>query len=1049
MKLLLFKNFCFKTFCHSLRLKEKLILIHLLIFFCAFSTVQGFAQNNQSRVVTGQVTSETGESLVGVTVRLRGTNTATLTDVNGKYRISVSGAQAVLTFTYVGYVRFEESVQNNSVLNIKLNADTRSLDEVVVVGYGTSKKRDVTGSVVSIKTGNLPLAATTSINSLLQDKAAGLNMSLASAQPGGRLNVNIRGQGSPLYVIDGVPLFNNSSPEPSIQSFSNSAEIGFSGGVNRDPLNTINPDDIASVDVLKDASAAAIYGSAASNGVILITTKKGKADGKVTTDFRTSTSIQTPKKYFQLLNATQFEQQQVRLAKDKFLYDNNLPPYGNATTTPVFTPMFSEADIAAAGVGTDWLKLLMRDGRVTEHNLSMSGGTPKTKVFSSFNYYNNKAIVQNSDYTRLTGRVNLEQQISDIIKFSVNMTISQTKSSNASSGDGGQAEKFNSLQAAYGFSPAVGIYDANGNYTKSTNSLVTNPAAFGIIDDKLNSSRLFLAPKLEFKVVKNFNINLEGGIDQQKSDRKFFLPAAAQDYLIPDGMAQISSSAVNNYSIEAYGNYNKKIGDHSINLVAGGGYYMSYSESAAMQGVGFFTDALSYNNIGLASNKDKTFISSNRSADNIKISQYFRANYSYKSKYILTFNARNDGASQFAANKKWGFFPGISGAWRISEESFMSKVKVVSDLKLRAGYGLVGNVGGLNALSLLSTGGGNYLIGTTYYSSVAASQLANPDLSWETIRSSNIGLDYGFFNDRITGSIDVFRRDRLNILSSAPLPVNNSVSSFNTNLGSQRSEGFEFSINTKNFQGKNFTWETDLNISNNHSIVLTRSPYASPLQIWQHLSDRQDMVFGWKTLGIINTTAEIPTYMPNARLGNIIYQDFNNDGKLDAKDVQFLGYSNPKFSFGFGNKFTYKNFNLEVNMYGRVKQWQGNNLTMFNDPSRIAVTAALNTTAAIKNVWSSDNTSGTLPGIAANPYSGANPSGNDFYSRNVSFLRIRNITLGYTFNPKKMFLRSARIYLDVQNVGIITNYKGYDPEISESNPYPQSLTTTLGINIGF
>jgi TonB-linked SusC/RagA family outer membrane protein len=1031
-------------------MKMKKRLCHLALAAIAFMISMGAAA--QQKTISGKVLDAGSQPLAGVTISVKNKpNTATITSPTGDFSISANPGD-VLIFTSVGFGQYEEKVGSRNTINVKLSTQVTSMDEVVVVGYGTQQRKDITGSVVSVSTKNLPQVANTSINNLLQGRAAGLNLDLRSAQPGGRLNVNIRGAGAPpLYVIDGVPLFNNQSAEPAIVSFGSTVETGFNGGIDRDPLSTLNPSDIETIDVLKDASATAIYGSAAANGVILITTKKGKGDNKVTTEYRGSYTVQSPKKYFDLLNAKEFMQQQVRLARDKFLYDNNLAPYGNSTATPVFTPLFTQSQIDAAGEGMDWLGLLMRNGNVDEHNLSVSGGTDKTKIYTSFNYYNNKAILENSNFVRYTGRVNVEQRISNRLKLSVNMTMSQVNSDNTSTGNGGQSEKYNSLQSAYSFSPTVGIYNNDGKFTKTLNTLITNPAAYAIITDKLKTNRFFVAPNLEIKVLDNLKVNVVAGVDKTTSDRKFFLPVKAQNYLFPDGFAQISHQLIANFSGEGYATYSKTFGNHSLSVVGGGGYYKSFNESNSMQGVGFFTDALGYNNIGLATNRDKTLIMSYRSPDVIKISQFFRVNYSFKSKYVLTINARNDGSSSFAENKKWGFFPGVSGAWRISEESFMSKSKIISDLKLRAGYGTVGNDAGINALALYSNGGGNFLIGNTFFPSVALSQLANPDLSWETIRSANVGIDYGIFHGRISGAIDAFRRDRLDILATVPLPANNAVNTLNVNLGSQRTDGFEFSLSSINFQGR-FRWESSFNISTYKTHWLKRSPYTA-LQPYQHANDRTDVVYGWETNGIIQDAANKPSDMPNGRLGNVIYVDQNKDNILDVKDVVKLGYSAPKWNYGLDNRFSFMNFDLDVFLYGRLKQNMTNNLSGFYGAARIAGTDAQNTLTDVTRVWTASNPGGSLPGVATNPYDGFNPSGtNDFYRQNVSYLRLRNITLGYTFSNVKKVFRTARVFVDVQNVGLLTNYKGYDPEIAsgnEGNPYPQTLSTTVGINIGF
>jgi hypothetical protein len=473
-----------------------------------------------------------------------------------------------------------------------------------------------------------------------------------------------------------------------------------------------------------------------------------------------------------------------------------------------------------------------------------------------------------------------------------------------------------------------------------------------------------------------------------------------------------------------------------------------------MQGADFFTDALGFNNIGLATNRDKTLMMSNRSVDNIKYSWFSRINYSYKSKYILSLLGRVDASSSFAPNKKYGFFPGISGSWRISQENFLASNKIISDLKLRVGYGEVGTDPGLNALSLYGTGGGTFVIGNTTYPSVALSQLANPDLSWETLKNINVGIDYELWKGRISGSIDLFRNDRVDIVRQVRLPDNNAVIFYNTNQGgSQRTQGIEFTVNSKNFTGK-FRWETSFNISTYNNHWLERSPYQV-LNSFEKENDRTDIVYGWQTNGIIQTAAQKPAYMPNARLGNILYVNQNKDNVLDANDVVVLGYTTPKWSFGLGNRFSYMNFDLDVFLYGRIKQNMTNNLSGFYAADRLGIAAGQNTLVDIKNVWSADNPTGTLPGIAGN-IAVTTGATSGFYRQNVNYVRFRNITLGYTFNPRKI-IHSARLFVDIQNVGLWTNYKGYDPEIqagsagtgNDINVYPQMLSTTFGVSISF
>lgn len=1010
----------------------------------------------QEKVVTGKVTDANNHPIAGATVSVKNKTAATTTNESGVFELRASPGD-VLVFTFVGYGAQDQKVGSGRTVDVTLQTLSASLGEVVVVGYGTQRQKEITGSTVAIKAENLPKTANTSINNLLQGQAAGLNVDQRTAQPGGGLNINIRGQGYPLYVIDGVPLFNNQAAEPAITSGGSSNELGFSGGIDRDPLENINPSDIESIEVLKDASATAIYGSAAANGVILITTKRAKANGVVTTEYQGGYTLQTPKPYYKLLDATDFENQVNRLNYDQYLYNNNMGPYGANMTGPGYVPVFNQQQIDTAGAGTDWLGELMRHGSIDQHNLSVTYGNDRTKVFTSFNYYNNKALLKNSDFVRYTGRVNVEQKINDWVKLGVDLTFSQINSDNASSGAGGQGEKYNALQAAYAYSPAVGIYDSTGNFTHTLNTEIMNPAAFLTIQDKLQTSRILAAPSLEIKVLDNLKVNLVGGIDKTGANRQFYLPSRAGNFLYPDGLAQLSTQSVQNYSAEGYATYTKSFGDNNLSLVGGGGYYKSFNTSTSMQGVGFFTDALGYNDIGLGTTIAQNYEQSYRSPDLVKISQFLRLNYAYKSKYILTVNSRRDGSSDFAENKKYGIFGGASGAWRISQESFLVHSKVVSELKVRAGYGTVGDDAGLNALSLYATDGGSFLIGSgnaaTFYPSVSVSQLANPNLTWETIRSTNIGLDYGLFNNRITGTVDLFRNDRIHLLNSVPLPVNNAVSYLNVNIGSQRSQGAEFSITTRNIASRNFRWETSFNIANYINRWLSRDPYVQ-LEPYQKVNDRTDEVYGWKTAGIIKSAAQTPDYMPLARVGNIIYQDQNKDKNLDAGDVVKLGHSSPAWNFGLTNRFNYKDWDLSVFMYGKLKMYlqsdyAANGLYL---AGRLSTTSAQNTVQGIKNVWTASNPNGTYPGLAQNPYDGNNPSGvNDFFYQNVNYLRFSNIVLGYTVHAHKI-IQSARVYASVQNLGIWTNYKGYDPELAAqgtANPYPQALSTTIGVNVTF
>jgi TonB-linked SusC/RagA family outer membrane protein len=1046
------------------------ILVILINLLCLTGYLYGQQQ------ITGRVSSSVDdESLIGVAIMVKGTQRGTVTDVNGNYSLAAL-PNDTLVFSYLDYDNVTEPVGNRAVINVQMIPGIKTLSEVVVVGYGTVRKIDLTGSVASVKTNDLPITATTSIDNLLQGRAAGLNLTSRSAQPGGGLSVNIRGDispngdNTPLYVIDGVPITDNRSAEPAL----NDDVLGYYGGIDRSPLNTINPSDIESIDILKDASAAAIYGADAANGVILITTKKGK-EGKTSVEYRGSYTIQTPKHYFDLLNATEFRQQVNRMRYETWLFNNDAMPYGDvdpSTIIPAFIYPFTEQEIADAGTGTDWLDVVMRQGSIQEHNLSLTGGNQNTKVFTSFNYYSNKAILEKSDLKRYTGRINLDQQFGKVVSTSMNLTFSQINSNNAATGsnDGG-VEKYNMLQAAYSFAPDREIYDSNGNYTYSYDGQVTNPAAFLIIDDKLRTNRFSVIPKINVNITKTLKFIATGGMDRQASVREYYLPVRAQRSNVSNGMAQLGNNRIDNYSAESYLNYTKEFANSNLTIVAGVGYYKSLNDGFSLVGRGFFTDALGYNNVSIASEKLQNTISSYKS-ERTKISQFYRINYSLRDRYLITLVGRRDGSDYFAPNKKYGFFPGVSAAWKINEEDFMSGISAVSELKLRAGYGTAGNMSvlGLNSMKIYNPGV-QFSIGETPYTGVLLAQEENPNLSWETDITVNVGLDFGFLSNRFTGSVDYFDKTAKDLLDYKYVPVENIIRRRADNVGSTRSVGFEVMIHSNTITSSKFKWSTDLSLAHYKVYWVERNPDET-LPSYVGKNDEIHAVYGWETDGIIKSDADRPSYMPDAYLGTIRYVDQNGDGLLDENDVVQIGNIDPKWSVGFGNTLTFVGFDLNFYFYGYLKRASlfgyrpgGVSSTTGSTQYSISVDPPGNVQTTIMDVWTSDNINGIYPGVASDLYAASNPSSNthlpssnqfynikdDFYLRDASFLRLKNVTLGYTLPVKNILnaIHSVRFYVDLQNVWVITKYEGFDPEYSDLNPYPEAFSTTFGVNVTF
>lgn len=1013
--------------------------------------VQNVAQ--QGAPIKGTVFDSNGEALIGVNVSVKGATIGTITDFDGNFSLNAKAGD-VLVFSYIGYKNQEITVGSDRNLKVVLVEDNEMLDEVVVIGYGTSRKKDITGSVASVKATELNTVSSSSVSQMLQGKVSGMSAVQSSAQPGAGISVTIRGaaspsgSNSPLYVVDGVPLQSNSTADPGIEG------IDYKTGVDRDPLNSINPNDIESIEVLKDASAAAIYGASAANGVILITTKNGKS-GKPKVDYRSVVTAQIKKDYPEVLNAHDFREQVNLWSKEYYLYNNKMGVYGNnATDLSGYTPIF--ADVNGYTADTDWLEEVSRTGYIVDQNVSVNGGSEKTKYFMSYNYYYNRGMLMQSDMRRHSIRLNLDQEFSKIFKAGIKMSYSNLGLKSTSTGASGNGD--NMLVNAFRFAPDVPVKDEDGNYSHSYNQLINNPMGFSEVEDKTSTERIFIAPTFELKLIDGLSLRGVGGFDSQHSTRDFYIPSSAGQTgaLVHDGFASLGYSKVVNISAEAFFNYEKTFGDkHRLSAVLGAGYYKLMEKGFGLNASNFFTDAFGADNVGIASDKENQGIRSWRS-ERTKLSQFLRLNYSLLDRYIITFTARRDGSSYFAENNKWGIFPSVSVAWRISDESFMKDKTAFSDLKLRVGYGATGNenVLGTNSMSLY-TSGYNTLIGNTVHTGFALTQVANPNLKWETDYTLNIGVDFGLFNQRINGTVEFFHRGVKDLLDYQQLPSNNAVGRVAANIGETQSKGFEFSLRSNNLSPvSKLQWETSLNVSYFKASWVKRNPEVA---LAEYIGEKDDIdaIYGWETDGIITSVDDIPSYMPDANVGNIKFVDQNNDGVLDSKDVVKLGNSTPSWFVGLGNTWSWKGFDLNIYLYGSF----GNKKTRGQIPDADALgnhgSAPGNTYSSVMTeVWNSQTGTGWMPGIASNPYAGNNPAGvNDFYLMDGSYVKIKNITLGYSLPAsvftRSNFIKSARFFVDAQNVATFTGYEGFDPELNTDNPYPQALSLSFGFNLGF
>lgn len=1018
------------------------------------------------RMVAGVVTDQNGEPVIGANVVEKGTTNGVITDIDGQFKLTVS-PNSTLAISFIGYQPVEVKVSNRQSFAITLHEITETLEEVVVVGYGSQLKKTITGAISSVKAKDIEAPNAVSADNLLQGKVAGLNITQNSAQPGSGMSVNIRGalspngSNSPLYVIDGVIISSESNKAAKVGP---SGLLGYSlrDGSDRSPLATLNPNDIASIDVLKDASATAIYGSSAANGVILITTKKGQS-GKPKVTYSGSFSVQGIKKYYDMLNAQDFMNVANLGMKEQWLYINRYAPYGPIPAPASgWTVLYDEKQLAQTE-SYDHFDEVSRTGLINNHNVSFNAGSENFKVYASFNYFDQKSLMKISDLERFSGRINMEANFSKYLKLNVASMYSLLTANNPSSGMWrGNANEANQTNAALYFSPRLPLQDENGNLTLPENALSPNPLAWNYMKDETTTKRIMFAPNLEIKILPELKANVQLSIDKTDENRDVFSPSKS---ILPQqtqkNFGGYSNAYNNNYGIEEYLTFDKQFGqDHRLNVVLGTGYYVTSGNNYSVTVFNFPSDALENNYLELSSDVGETTYNSGRWERN-KLSYFGRFNYTFKNRYTLGGTLRNDGSSVFAANHKWGWFPGVSAAWTVTEEDFMKKLPVLNYLKLRAGVGTSGNE------SILT--GGNYSLttygmatGALYYyngllnKGIVQKQKGNKDLKWETDVTVNAGLDFSLFNNRLTGSFDYYVRTAKDLLDFASLPATDMVATVAKNIGSTRSTGYEIALKGLIMEKKDFDWNAYLNLSHNHSYWVERNPEVD-LPPWIKEKDDLSPIYGWKTNGIFKSPEEVQQYTSNGKVlqpdsyaGNKKFVDINGDGVLDDNDIVKLGNSEPKLYFGLGTSVRIKNIQVDIDTYGVLgrksyDQWLFRGLA----------DSKINTSYRYKDIWTSFNTNGWWPGIAPNAAANSNKSGtDDFTLKNVNYWRFKDIKVTYTL-PKNWVQGSriasnAAVFVDLQNTLLLSNYEGLDPEMEQNAaPFPIPFTVVFGVDITF
>ncbi len=1022
--------------------------IYLLLWatIALFPLQTSFAQ---SQSVKGSVTDTDGQALAGVNIILKGSTQGATTGADGSYIISTGKPNTTLVFSFVGYQTQEANVGNRSILNIALSPDTKSIEEVVVIGYGTTARKNLTTSVAKVDPKTIPSSANLSVPDMLFGRAAGVNITQQSSQPGGNINISIRGKGTPLIVLDGVIL-----PNTALEPGNGSVEIQ---GVNRGVLAGINPNDIESIEFLKDAGAA-IYGIAAANGVMLVTTKKGKG-GRLSVSYDASRSFVSNMPYIKPLNAQDYMTYFNQLNTDKYLSDKNMAPFGTvAQNLSGYKPQFTDTQIQSAGEGTNWLNEILRNGSIDNHNLSISGASDKVQFYFSGGYFNQIGTAKGSDLTRYTGRMNLTFNLSKNFRLNTSVNANYNNYTNPQAGGqtgGSGSQGFNALQSALAYPASTPIRDAQGKY--SVFGIIGNPVSLLDIRDNTANRGTLANLSAEYDIIPNaLTAKVSYGNNSEYAVRNFFIPSSVFWFQLNRSRASIAEDRRQNQTLEGTLAYRKSFGNWlNLNAVAGVARYMDNYTGLSAE-VADFPDAINIDDFSQATGP-KTIRSYNTRQQ--FRSAFARANLELLDRYIISLVLRRDGADRYFPDNKYQNFPGVSVAWKVSDEAFLKNSKQLSGIKLRASYGLTGTRPGDLAYGFYGTDATAIAFNNSsvLYIPYVLRQFDNPNFKWPITKSLNVGLDVGLFNDRIAASFDWFQEDITRLNTNATNPQLSFIPTTPINAGAQRRTGWEVSLNTINIQTKNFTWKSNVNLTAYANRWTERLP-NSPVPRGGLLEDPIGTTYVYQTKGILQVGQEIPAWQPNGakKPGSPLFVDQNGDNKLDDSDI--VKYSGiPRLIVGFGNNLQYKSWDFNVFLYGQTGFW-GNDFTkQWADPLNL-LSLTQGGSDKIKDAWSQANPGGALPGAAFNPttVTGLN-AGLDLLLARRDFVRVRNISLGYTLNTARInkYVKSLRLFTDVQNAFILTNFKGVDPELQVNTvkggpaPYPMARTVSFGLRAGF
>ena len=1035
----------------------------LTLLLLAVGVVTASAQ----QTVTGVVTSaDDGETLPGASVKIKETSAGTTTDMDGKYKLSVSKGQT-LVFSYIGYTPKSVKYTGQPTINVTLSSDDATMDEVVVVGYGVMKRSDLTGSVVSVGEADIKKSVITSADQALQGRAAGVQVTQNSGSPGGGISVSIRGVNSlngnePLYVIDGVAI------------------DGQTNG-NSSALSAINPSDIVSMEVLKDASATAIYGSRASNGVVLITTKRGQA-GKPSISYEGYYALQQIPSRLETMNLREYAK----------LYNERVDALGWGEREEF-------ADPSILGDGTNWQNEIFRNASMHNHQLTVSGGNETGQYLISGGYLSQDGIAVGSDFSRFSARVNADTKLQKWLQVGVQSSFARTQKNNT-------IDDGNVIETALRQLPEMPAKNPDGSWGyQETNQLATyysNPLADALTRENYEKGlQVMLNAFANVDIYKGLTLRVEYGGSWNYGNTYYFQPNLTLGSWSQNSSGSRGSSNSSYWSFKQYMTYMNTFGKHSLNIMVGHESQESGWENLSAGRTGYLFNSVHELNVGDA----KTATNNNQKGSSSIESYYGRLNYTFDNRYLLTATLRADGSSSFGPDNRWGWFPSVALAWRFKEESFLKDVEWLSNGKLRLGWGLVGNQ---NA-GAYAYGATMANVATAYGTGFYPSRFANSKLKWEQTKAWNVGLDLTFLNNRIEFIFDAYLKNTDNLLMNAALPtyVSGIIGSPMVNSGAMRNKGFEFTINTVNISNKNFEWKTGLTFSLNRNEVTRLYTESSGIQgningltyTYTTVGEPVAQFYGYNVIGMFEKEDDFykkdinGDYLLDAKgnrmivalpegkevnegtgiwYGDYIYEDRNDDGVINEQDRTFLGNPEPKFTFGINNDFHWKGFDVNLFLTGSVGNKVFNYLAQqqSNPTNRWVTLKSVCDYAKYDLIDAAgertlDNMQMTNPGASTYRIDQATANENSRMSsvfiENGSYLRIKNLAIGYTLPKKwlqKVKIENLRVYFNVQNLYTFTKYKGYDPEVGAYNQgvllrgvdyarYPSQRIYTFGLNL--